>query len=162
MESVDEYKTPEPKLIKEGIKVFLDLQEEIEKEQDAWFKRFGDESLQKHLIKKYYKECAECAILFYNRLDCSNKTNMVGYSNEESAKAASDTSLGITSYMCYYDFIEIYGKETAEKCWEYVSYEAICGAGKKGGICELFKMSSDEHIDKIIKFIEEKVKRFNV
>ena len=32
MESVDEYKTPEPKLIKEGIKVFLDLQEEIEKE----------------------------------------------------------------------------------------------------------------------------------
>ena len=158
---IEEYKTPSPISIKKGLKGFLKLNLEIKENGRSWFDRFGDKSLAEHLYKKW-SVCNKCAILFYNRLDPGNRFKMVKDTMTfKDAEAASVTSLGITSYMNYYSFEEIYGKEKSKELWKYLDFSGLCGYSKiDGGICAILQKSSDEEIDKVVEFVDKSVKEF--
>lgn len=131
--SEEEYLSPSPESIKKGFKSFLELDLEIKKNEKTWFDRFGDEYLSAHLHKKWISS-NRCALLFYNRLDPNSRWQMVKDKlTLKEAEAASVTSLGITSYMNYYSFVDIYGETRTKTLWKYLDFGSFCGSSKTDG-----------------------------
>jgi|APSaa5957512493_1039668.scaffolds.fasta_scaffold87344_2 hypothetical protein len=154
------YISPKPETIKKGLKIFLEIYDDIKQNEDKWFNKFGDEYLVKHIHDKWLKS-KKCALMLYNRLDSSNRYIMIKYKTHDIniAEAISVTSLGITSYMNKSYFHDVYGKEKGDRLWKYVSL--LVNDSKEGGICEMLKQSTDDEIDKIINLIEKEVTRFS-
>ena len=102
----------------------------------------------------------KCALILYSRLDYSNKYLMVydTTTNTSAMDDASNISLGILTYMNFYEVINIYGKKKAEKIWTYL--QLYSHSVEEGGICEMLKMSTDDEIDKVIEFVNNETIKF--